>query len=164
MQQYIGEIRLLSFPFAPKGWALCDGQLLSIQQNQALFSILGTTYGGNGQTNFALPDLRARVPAHVGGGLTLGQSGGEEAHTLVTSELPAHTHPVQALTGQATTPDPTNALWASTASAHYAAGAQTVMAPGALATVGGSQPHNNMPPFAVVSFAIALQGVFPSRN
>jgi microcystin-dependent protein len=163
---YIGEIRLFSFVFPPKGWALCDGQLLPINQNQALFSILGTTYGGNGQTNFALPNLQGRMPAHASASstLVLGEMGGEERHTLIANELPAHTHAAQAVSARGTTPDPAGAVWAGTAAPHYAAGAQTVMSSQAVAAVGGSQSHDNMPPYLVMSFCISLLGIFPSRS
>ncbi|MDM7855481.1 phage tail protein [Cellulomonas alba] len=163
-EQYLGEIRLMAFNFPPKGWAFCNGAILSIQQNQALFSLLGTTYGGNGQTTFALPDLRGRVPVHASGQFTLGQVGGTEQVTLTQNELPPHTHAAQAVPAQATTADPTNAVWAATAAPHYAAGAQSVMAASAVAPVGGTQPHPNMPPYLTVSFAISLQGIYPSRN
>lgn len=166
-EPFLSELRLFSFVFAPKGWALCNGQLLPINQNQALFSLLGTTYGGNGQTNFALPDLRGRAPIHVGGGYTLGQAGGEQAHTLTIAELPTHTHVLQATTTAASTNIPNNTmLLASTAPNDFYTGpaALTTTAPGTVANVGGSQAHLNMQPFLTLSWCIALQGIFPSPN
>jgi microcystin-dependent protein len=166
-EPFLSEIRLMSFNFAPKGWALCNGQLLPINQNQALFALLGTTYGGNGQTNFALPDLRGRVPVHVGAGFSLGQRGGEEAHTLNIQELPTHLHLVQAASGQATTgtPDPSLVLSTSAGSFAYAAPQNLVpMDASSLSNVGGNQPHTNMQPYLTLNFCIALQGIFPSQN
>lgn len=163
---YLGEIGICAFNFPPKGWALCNGQFLPINQNQALFSLMGTMYGGNGQTNFALPDLRGRVPIHVGLGFVQGQAGGEEVHTLNLSELPAHTHVEQAVSNNAanvSTPDPTNAYLASANNAYLPAQALTALAP-AMTTVGGSQAHTNLQPYSTLSFCVALQGVFPSRN
>jgi len=161
-EPFIGEIRMMSFVFPPKGWALCDGQLLPINQNQALFSLLGTTYGGNGQTNFALPDLRGRVPIHVGNGHTLGERAGEQAHTLTSSEVPVHTHQVSAYSGEAnlSVPGPTATLAGQSANP-YGSGPVTLSGP-ALNNVGGSQAHLNMQPFLTISFCIALQGIFPS--
>ena len=166
-EPFLSEIRLMSFVFAPKGWALCNGQLLPINQNQALFSLLGTTYGGNGQTNFALPDLRARAAVHEGSGQILGQAGGEAAHTVTLAELPAHAHPVVGTTAFATSGlvGPALGLAASTGSAAYAPPASPVtMAANALSNYGGSQPHENRQPFLTLSFCIALQGIFPSPN
>jgi len=166
-EPFLSEIRLMSFVFAPKGWALCNGQLLPINQNQALFALLGTTYGGNGQTNFALPDLRGRVPIHESASNTLGQQGGEQAHTLTTAELPTHQHLLRASSAPASTntPSPAVGLAASTASQLYGAPSSVVaMDPGAIGNVGGSQAHLNMQPFLTLSFCIALQGIFPSRN
>ena len=167
-EPFLSEIRLMSFVFAPKGWALCNGQLLPINQNQALFSLLGTTFGGDGRVNFALPDLRSRVPIHVGSGHTLGERGGEQAHTLSIAELPTHAHAAQASSAPATTstPDTTTVLAQSTASQLYAsADANLVaLATDAVGNVGGSQAHLNMQPFLTLSFCIALQGVFPSPN
>ncbi len=166
-EPFLSELRLFSFAFAPKGWALCNGQLLPINQNQALFSLLGTTYGGNGQTNFALPDMRGRVPMHVGSGHTLGEHGGEQAHTLTLNELPTHTHVLQATTTVATTNIPNNTmLLGSTAPNDFYTGpaALTPTAPGSVASVGGSQAHLNMQPFLTLSWCIALQGIFPSQN
>lgn len=165
---FLSEIRMMSFGYAPQGWALCNGQLLPINQNQALFSLLGTTYGGDGRVNFALPDLRGRVPTHTGGmGHFLGESGGEAAHTLSISEIPQHTHVLNGSTTQATTisPDTNTVLSVSTPQNIYGAAANLVaMASNALANVGGSQAHLNMQPFLTINFSIALQGIFPSRN
>ena len=164
-EPFLSEIRLMSFTFAPKGWALCNGQLLPINQNQALFSLLGTTYGGDGRVNFALPDLRGRAPLHMGGSHTLGERAGEQAHTLAVSELPAHTHAVQASSTPGNTPVPTGAVLADSPSQLYGPAASlTGINPGTVASVGGSQPHQNMQPFLTITFCIALQGIFPSRN
>lgn len=168
---YLSEIRLFSFNFAPKGWSLCNGQLLPINQNQALFALLGTTYGGDGRTTFALPNLQGRVAMHQGSGHTLGERGGEELHTLTASELPAHVHIPNgdAKAGDANTFRPQNALPANAAPtlvySNGGAGFQGVtMNPAMVTTVGGSQAHENRQPFLTLSYCIALQGVFPSRN
>jgi microcystin-dependent protein len=167
-EPFLSEIRIMSFNFAPKGWALCNGQLLPINQNQALFSLLGTTFGGDGRVNFALPDVRGRTPIHVGSGHTLGERGGEQAHTLSISEIPTHTHTVNATTIPATTntPGPTVLTAQSTAANLYASAAQNLvpMSPQMVANVGGSQAHLNMEPFLTLNFCIALQGIFPSPN
>ncbi len=164
---FLGELRLMSFNFPPRGWALCNGQMLAINQNQALFSLLGTTYGGNGQTTFALPDLRGRTGIHRGAGFAQGQAGGAERHTVSISELPPHTHTPRALTTDATT---------TTGKGHYLAGAPNGFVPAAEAQqlvaldpasvtdVGGSQPHENRQPHLVLNWCIALQGIFPSQN
>lgn len=164
-EPFLSEIRIMSFGFAPKGWALCDGQLLPINQNQALFSLLGTTYGGDGRVNFALPDLRSRVPLHMGSGHTLGERGGEQAHTLSISELPTHTHVVGAstlATGGSATPNGT--VLGGANNAYHAPTNLTSLTPGTLTNVGGSQAHLNMQPFLVLNFSIALQGIFPSQT
>jgi len=169
-EPFLSEIRILSFNFAPRGWAFCNGQLLPIAQNQALFSLLGTTDGGDGRTNFALPNLQGRAPAHMGGGLNLGQSGGEQAHTLSQAEMPDHPHIANAANVDATTNAPADGsgglmLAKAAGSQLYANAANLVaMAPGALGVVGGTQPHQNMQPFLVLNLCIALQGIFPSRN
>ena len=166
-EPFLSEIRIMSFVFAPKGWALCNGQLLPINQNQALFSLLGTTFGGDGRVNFGLPDLRARTPIHVGSGHTLGERGGEQAHTLSMAESPEHTHPANATSGTATTGTPTSSslLAQSKGSQLYGSAANLqAMLPSAISSVGGSQAHLNMQPYLVLNFCIALQGIFPSQN
>ena len=162
-QPFIGEIRMVSFTYAPRGWALCNGQILPINQNQALFSLLGTTFGGNGQTTFALPNLQGRVPTHVGNGMVLGQFAGEENHTVTSSELPAHGHAAGAA-GTATTADPTSAVWAGGGNQAYVPQPNATMDPSLVSSVGGGQPHPNMQPYLTLNFVIALQGIFPSRN
>ena len=163
-EPFLSEIRIMSFVFAPRGWALCDGQLLPINQNQALFSLLGTTFGGNGQTNFALPDLRARTPIHVGSGHTLGERGGEPAHTLSIAELPEHTHILQASGNNAGTNNPNNAVLANATAVYHAPTSLTSLSSSSVTNVGGSQAHLNLQPFLTLSFCIALQGIFPSPN
>lgn len=156
----------MSFVFAPKGWALCNGQLLPINQNQALFSLLGTTFGGDGRVNFALPDLRGRTPIHVGSGHTLGERGGEQAHTLSIAELPTHTHLVKASTLDGNTSTVGNNVLAREVSMPYAQNPTGLVSfnPGTVTNTGGSQAHLNMQPFLTLSFCIALQGIFPSPN
>lgn len=168
---FLSEIRIFSFNFPPRGWALCNGQLLPINQNQALFSLLGTTYGGNGQTNFALPDLRSRVPFHMGQGLTLGERAGEETHTLSIQEIPTHTHTlagnnaVVSASANATVVSPVGSFWANHGKTDFSTSApNAAMSPRTVSSVGGSQPHENRSPYLVLSFCIALQGVFPSQN
>ncbi|MDL2718598.1 MAG: tail fiber protein [Acidobacteriota bacterium] len=166
---FLSEIRIMSFGFPPKGWALCDGQLLPINQNQALFSLLGTTYGGDGRVNFALPNLQGRVPIHMGSGHTLGERGGEQGHTLSISEIPTHVHIANAATAGATTASPTPSggtvlAKSAGANAYGVAANLEAMSPQAVANVGGSQAHLNMQPFLVLNFSIALQGIFPSQN
>lgn len=170
-EPFLAEIKIISWNFPPRGWAFCNGQLLPINQNQALFSILGTTYGGNGQTNFALPDFRGRTPIHAGAGFDLGQRSGEEAHTVTVSETPAHTHSLSASTQQAnqatlvTAPASTPNILAAVAGAQYSnAQSLTTLRPDTVANAGGSQPHENRQPYLVLNFVIALQGIFPSRN
>ena len=161
---FLSEIRIMSFVFAPKGWALCNGQLLPINQNQALFSLLGTTFGGDGRVNFALPDLRARTPIHVGSGHTLGERGGEQAHTLSIAEIPTHTHVMQGSSNDGTVVIPSGNLLAKAAPANPYSPPNNLGALNAadIANVGGSQAHLNMQPFLTLSFCIALQGIFPS--
>jgi microcystin-dependent protein len=162
-EPFIAEIRLLSFNFPPKGWALANGQLLPINQNQALFALLGTTYGGDGQVNFALPDLRGRVPMHVGNGFTLGERGGETSHTITQSEMPTHNHGVNAVVSNANA-GPAGHVFANANQAYHPGPANTNLAPSTITNTGGSQAHNNMQPYLTISFAIALQGIFPSAN
>lgn len=165
-EPFLSEIRVMSFPFPPKGWALCNGQLLPINQNQALFSLLGTTFGGDGRVNFALPDLRARTPIHAGSGHTLGERGGEAAHTLSISELPTHTHVASATSANATATSPSSTLgYARAGTLMYGPAAQlAAMNSSAISSVGGNQAHQNQQPFLTLSFCIALQGIFPSPN
>lgn len=163
-EPFLGEVKIVSFNFAPKGWAMCDGQLLPINQNQALFSILGTTYGGDGRVTFALPNLQGRVPFHTGAGLTLGQSAGEATHTVTVSELPGHTHTAAANSADADRVDPNGNFWAKGAASAYSPTPNGVMSSGSLLNSGGSQAHENMAPFTVLTFVIALQGIFPSQN
>jgi microcystin-dependent protein len=163
-EQFLGEIRMFSFNFPPRGWATCNGALLPINQNQALFSLLGTMYGGNGQTTFALPDLRDRAPMHTNGGThPLGQAAGEATHLLSTAELPSHTHVVSAR-ATASTVSPSGALWAASSQPAFAASPNTVMAAAAVSSSGGGQAHDNMPPFLVIKFGIAITGIFPSQT
>ena len=164
-EPFLAEIRIMSFIFPPKGWALCNGQFLPINQNQALFALLGTTYGGNGQTTFALPDLRARVPIHVDNAHTLGESAGQAAHTLTIAELPTHAHTAGASTTSTGGNDnPTNRFLGSANNVYAAPSNLTPMNPGTITNTGGSQAHLNQQPFLTLSFCIALQGIFPSRN
>lgn len=166
-EPFLSEIRICSFVFAPRGWALCNGQLLPINQNQALFSLLGTTFGGNGQVNFALPDLRGRVPVHEGNSFILGQLGGLSSHTLSIAEIPTHSHIVSG-TAEPTDgiiPTSQSMLAGSAPSEVYgSASSLEAMHSSTISTVGGSQPHTNMQPYLVLSFCIALQGIFPSPN
>lgn len=164
-EPFLAEIKIVSFNFPPKGWAFCNGQLLPINQNQALFSLLGTTYGGDGRVNFALPDFRGRVPLHVGNGHILGERGGEEAHTLTMTEMPAHIHQVSCNTAAGNLPNGSNNFWSSLAAQPYTAVApNATMNPAAVTNAGGSQAHENRSPYLVLNFIIALQGIFPSRN
>jgi len=166
-EPFLAEIKLVSFSFPPKGWAFCNGQYLPINQNQALFSLLGTTYGGNGQTTFALPDLRGRVPAHIGGGIIQGQASGAFAHTLSQGEMPTHNHRLCASTAIANTSDPNGALLARkgrlTADAFNGSSSASLV-PTQVSSTGGSQPHENTQPYLALNFIIALQGIFPRQN
>jgi microcystin-dependent protein len=165
-EPFLSEIRIMSFGYAPRGWAMCNGQLLPINQNQALFSLLGTTFGGNGQTNFALPDLRGNVPIHVGQGFTLGQKGGEQAHTLTMGEMPQHFHTANATSTNGGVIIPTgNLLAGGTPQLYHAPDNNlTPLNAATIGNVGGSQAHLNMQPFLTLTFCIALQGIFPSPN
>lgn len=162
---FLGEIKIIAWNYAPKGWAFCNGQFLPINQNQPLFSLLGTMYGGNGQTTFALPDFRGKVPMHVGGGHTQGEAAGQAAHTVTQSEMPQHIHFLQVTNNSATAtaPDGTVVICAAPSNAYGAAANLVAMAP-TVGNTGGSQPHENRQPFLVLNFIIALQGIFPSRN
>jgi microcystin-dependent protein len=174
-EPFVAEIRIFASNFAPKGWAFCNGQLMPISQNTALFSLLGTTYGGDGKSNFALPDMQGRAPMHPGSGpglslRDLGENGGSASVTLTTSEIPSHTHGLQASSSTATSSDPTGHLLASPAanpkftSLYSGASGSTSLSASALSTAGGGLPHNNLQPYLALSFIIALQGVFPPRN
>ncbi len=163
-EPFLGEIKIVSFNYPPRGWALCNGQLMPINQNQALFSLLGTMYGGDGRVTFGLPEFRGRLPLHVGQGFVQGQFGGEETHTLNISEMPAHNHLVTASSNPASQASPAGAFWTDTGRNLYAAAPNAPMAPEAVTPVGGNQPHENRSPYLVLSFCIALQGIFPSRN
>jgi microcystin-dependent protein len=165
-EPFLAEIRLCSFNFAPRGWALCNGQFLPINQNQALFSLLGTTYGGNGQTTFALPDLRGRRAIMQGGGHTLGEKAGTESHSLSLNEIPMHQHGVTVSTAAGHSNSPVNAYPASSSlDMGYAASAGAITgAGGSVGNAGSSQPHQNLSPFLVLNYIIALQGIFPSPN
>jgi microcystin-dependent protein len=165
-EPFLSEIRIMSFGFAPRGWALCNGQLLPINQNQALFALLGTTYGGDGRVNFALPNLQGRVPIHTGSGHTLGEIGGEQGHTLSISEIPTHTHVANATPSAGDNAVPTNNLLASPLNQSYRPqdNSATSLIPATVANTGGSQAHLNMQPFLTLNFCIALQGIFPSQN
>jgi microcystin-dependent protein len=170
-EPFLGEIKLVPYNFAPRGWAFCDGQILSIAQNTALFSLIGTTYGGNGQTTFALPDLRGRVAIEVGQGpglsnYDLGQVGGEESHTLTQGEMPAHTHVAAADASNGSADTPTGLLPARNPAGipAYGGTANAALSALAIAPAGGSQPHNNLQPYLGLHYIIALEGIFPSRN
>lgn len=165
-EPFISEIRIFSFVFAPKGWALCNGQLLPINQNQALFSLLGTTYGGDGRINFGLPNLQGRVSIHFGNNHSLGERGGEQSHTLSTAELSAHTHTVQATAAPGTQNVPANNMMLAQRAAeiYQSPAALGALVSGTVTNLGGSQPHLNMQPFLTLNFCIALQGLFPSQT
>jgi microcystin-dependent protein len=162
---FLSEIKICSFGFAPKGWAQCNGQLMPINQNQALFSLLGTTYGGDGRVNFGIPDLRGRTAMSMGGGHTLGERAGEVSHTLTIQELPTHVHTASASNTAGADAVPTNKLLANSPALIYAPPSNvTTLLPATVGNTGGSQPHLNQQPYLVLNFCIALQGIFPSQN
>lgn len=164
-EPFLGELRLFPISnYAPRGWAFCDGQILPINQNQALYSLLGTTYGGDGRNTFALPDLRGRVPIHVHPSIPLGTSAGEASHTLTVNEIPQHTHQVMASSANATATNPTGNTWAQVSAPYAQANSLTPMNSAAIGTAGGSQPHSNMQPYQAMHFCIATTGIYPSRN
>jgi microcystin-dependent protein len=164
-QPFVGEIRLVAFNFAPQGWSLCDGSLLAIAQNTVLFDLIGTTYGGNGQTTFAVPDLRGRVPVHMGTSFTIGQSAGEEQVTLTVNQIPVHQHPVSCDGSASNTSAPSGAVWGNWADAQYTDQSGTAqLNAGSVGSFGSNQPHDNMLPFVAINFVISLFGVFPSQN
>ena len=163
-EPFLSEIRIMSFSFPPKGWALCNGQLLPINQNQALFSLLGTTYGGDGRVNFALPDLQGRAPIHMGSGHTLGEKAGEQNHTLTMGEMPQHVHALNGTNANGAINNPNNAVIGAVNNMFSPSGGLVAFDPTSVTNVGGSQPHLNMQPYLVLSFCIALQGIFPSQT
>ncbi len=163
-EPFLSEIRLMSFNFAPKGWALCNGQLLPINQNQALFSLLGTTFGGDGRTNFALPNLQGRVPMSMGNGHSLGERGGEEGHTLLQAEMPQHNHLANATNTNGSTPLNSGNYLGAFNNGYTGINNPTTLNPQTVGNVGGSQAHQNMQPFLTINFSIALQGIFPSQT
>jgi microcystin-dependent protein len=163
-EPFLGEIKIISWNFPPKGWTFCNGQLLPINQNQALFSILGTTFGGDGMRTFGLPNLQGRSPFHVGNGIVLGEMGGETSHTLNISEVPSHNHVPVGSSNNPSVATPAGNLWATQNSNPYASNFNSSMNPQCITATGGSQPHENMSPYLVLNFIIALQGIFPSQN
>ncbi len=164
-EPFVGEIRLFSFGVIPRGWVPCQGQVMPVSQNQALFSILGNRYGGDGRTTFMLPDLRGRVPLQVSQNHQLASAGGESTHVLTTEEIPPHTHQVSGSQASANQASPSNNVWANTGTnTIYADSANTTLSPNAIATAGTNQGHNNMQPYQVVSFCIATQGIYPSKS
>jgi microcystin-dependent protein len=162
---FIGEIRMFGGNFAPAGWAFCNGALIPISENDALFNLIGTTYGGDGQSTFALPDLQSRLPVHVGPGYALGQSGGVETVTLTTAQIPAHSHVPLSVSGNGDQATPQNGVWAGAATSHYSSSAPSLaMSPSAVNNDGGSQPHDNMMPYLTINFILSLFGIFPSQT
>jgi len=164
MEPFIGQISVVAFNFAPRGYALCNGQLLPIGQNQALFSLLGTTYGGNGNTTFGLPDLRGRAAMNASTNNPLGAIGGAESATLAPAQIPSHTHVVNATSAVQSLGSPAGNLWASAATNRYAPTPNATMSPNAMGNAGGNQAHSNIQPSTVLNFVIALEGIFPSHN
>ena len=172
MDPFLGQITLVAFNFAPVGWAFCNGQILSIAQNTALFQLIGTIYGGDGQTTFALPNLQSRIPLHQGqssgtSNYTIGQTGGSEQVTLTSSQIPSHTHQAQCVTGGSNSKSPVNGIWAQASGDQPYKGSETGsanMAPGAIGPAGGNQPHPNLMAYQALNYIIALEGIFPSRS
>ena len=164
MDPYLGEIRMFAGNFAPAGWQLCAGQVLAIAENEVLFNLIGTTYGGDGQETFALPDLRGRLPLHRGNGFTLGEGGGVEEVTLTIQELPMHTHPFVASTNAGTTTNPPENLLAKGGAAYIQDVGTAALNPASVSSAGGSQPHTNIQPYLCINFIIALSGVYPPPN
>jgi microcystin-dependent protein len=163
-EPFLSEIKIVSFNFPPKGWAFCNGQFLPINQNQALFALLGTTYGGNGQTTFALPNIRGRVPIHMGSGHALGEAAGSSAVTVTIQQLPTHMHALEGSSTNADVPTGTNNYFGAALNTYTPPANLMTIAPQTVTSVGGSQAHNNMMPYLVLNFIIALQGIFPSQN
>ncbi|WP_042167111.1 phage tail protein [Paenibacillus gorillae] len=163
-EPFVGEIQAFPYGFVPKGWAACNGQLMNISTNTALFAIIGVTYGGNGTTNFALPDLRGRVPVSMAPNYPAGQAGGEQSHTLTTQEIPAHNHTLVANSEPATVSKPVGSIWGRPSFNMYASSSNTLMSPNALGATGGNAPHSNMQPYLTLNYCIALTGIFPSRG
>ncbi|MFF2093350.1 phage tail protein [Paenibacillus sp. NPDC058174] len=163
-EPFIGEIQAFPYGFAPRGWAACNGQIMNISTNTALFAVIGVTYGGNGTTNFRLPDLRERVPISETSQYPAGQAGGEQSHTLTTQEIPAHNHALLANSEPATVSKPAGAVWGSSSFNMYASSSDSVMSPNALGVAGGSAPHSNLQPFLTLNYCIALNGIYPSRG
>ncbi len=163
-EPYVGEIRMCCFTFAPSGWAYCDGSLLSISDNDVLFNLIGTTYGGDGQTTFALPNLLGRVPFHVGQGYSVGQSGGTETVSLTTAQMAPHTHAISVENGAGTLASPAANYFAETPSAVFATPGTTEAMGSVVSTMGGSQPHDNLQPYQAITYIISMFGIFPSQN
>jgi len=163
---FVGEIRMFGGNFAPEGWGFCDGSLLPISEYATLFNLIGTTYGGDGQSTFALPDLRSRMPLHQGAGFVMGQNGGQETVTLTTSQIPAHAHQALGSSATGSTGSPQGATWAGLANgnAYSASTPAAPMSTSAISVVGGNQPHDNISPYLVVNFIISLFGIYPSQN
>ena len=163
MEPFVGEIRVFSFGFVPRGWAACDGQMLQVRDHQALYSVMGNTYGGDGKINFAMPNLNGRAPVHPGQGITRGQAGGEEKHTLSVAEMPAHTHQVSGDSAAANYFIPVDKVWAASPNKPFATAPNTTLDPSVISNAGGNQAHTNMQPYLVVQYCIAVIGIFPPR-
>lgn len=165
-QPFVGEIRMFAGNFAPAGWMFCEGQLLPISENETLFNLIGTTYGGDGQSTFALPDLRGRLPIHFGNGFILAETGGAEEITLTVQQIPAHTHPMLASADPATVPSPQNNVAAATATAtpYFNIQPGAALSPQSISSTGGSQPHTNFQPYLCLNFIISLFGLFPQAS